>query len=436
MMPSLFKPSDLMKSTLSLLILIATTVPLATVAEPTNIIDLSKPFPIGNVNNLAAKDFEENWVTRDVRRFLVLDNGEVVIDYQRDTVTDDTIYELWSATKSVMSMIIGTILHSDEYDLSLNDTLGDIFTNENDWSEIEDEEEVEFKKNITIFEMLTMTSGLWQVNPISNPFSMISLDPLNPLDPPNTAGINLEESLAFNDWNATYKGEMHYVYTSNILSYVILAVTGMTPMEYASVDIWPSLGIDPNKIQWDQNHQGVEASFSNLKMTARDMAKFAQLYLQKGKSAPDKQLVAEEHVRETITTYAYWDVVWPYGYLWTFSTFDKEKFPNTIGDGAWCGYGLFAQDFCFNYESNRVVAFQRSNSFIGRKEQEDFVRDLAQAAFSANFTFEVTADEEETVEESGAFSRQTTAWGILLLFAPIALACIAASSCVVACVWL
>eukprot|EP00531_Pseudo-nitzschia_arenysensis_P005395 CAMPEP_0116156788 /NCGR_PEP_ID=MMETSP0329-20121206/23011_1 /TAXON_ID=697910 /ORGANISM="Pseudo-nitzschia arenysensis, Strain B593" /LENGTH=277 /DNA_ID=CAMNT_0003653879 /DNA_START=37 /DNA_END=866 /DNA_ORIENTATION=+ len=277
-MPSLFKLSASTKDALSLLLLTATSVPLATVAESTNIIDLSKPFPIGNANNLAAAEFENEWVTRDI------DDGEVVVDYQRNTVSDDTIYELWSATKAVTSMIIGTILYSDEYDLSIDDTLGDIFTNAADWSEIEDEEEVEFKKNITIFEILTMTSGLWQVNPITNPLAMISANPLNPFDPPNTAGVDLAESLAFNEWNATEKGELNYVYTSNILSYVVLAVTGMTPMEYASVDIWPSLGIDPSKIQWDQNFQGVEAAFSNLKMTARDMAKVAQLYLQKGKS--------------------------------------------------------------------------------------------------------------------------------------------------------
>ena len=42
----------------------------------------------------------------------------------------------------------------------MNTTLGEIFVGESDWSEVTDPEELAFKKNITMYEMLTMSSGL------------------------------------------------------------------------------------------------------------------------------------------------------------------------------------------------------------------------------------------------------------------------------------
>jgi len=85
-----------------------------------------------------------------------------------------------------MSMVIGTIISNDEYDLSLDDTLGEIFVDENDWSGMEDQDEVAFKQNITIFELLTMTSGLIE----SHLYTLVSSISLNPL----TGAIDLAHS--------------------------------------------------------------------------------------------------------------------------------------------------------------------------------------------------------------------------------------------------
>jgi len=408
-MPFLLKPS----SVLSLLSLTAASVVPATLAELSapRILDLSEPFLDEYPDNSDAA-FIEQYITRDVRRFLVVDDGEIVMDYQRDTVNDDDIFGIWSATKATMAMIIGTIITSDEYDLSVDDTLGEILTGENDWAAIEDPEELAFKQNITIFELLTMTSGMTQG---AEMVQVVSLNPFSEAaDLANGAGINLRQSLAFHGWNANEKGNHNYLSISNILSYVILAVTGMTPREYTSVDVFPSLGIDNNKIDWRKNFQGVEASLSSLFMTARDMAKVAQLYLQKGKAAPNKQLLPEEFIKETLSHHALWED-WPYGYFWAYQEFNVNIFPNQIGEGMWCAIGGMGQGYCFNYESKRVVAYQRSNTVwdFSNKEMLDA---MVAAAFSADFTFNETAD--PTVEEfveSGASSRSALWW----ILAPI-----------------
>jgi len=395
---------------LSLLSLTAASVVPATLAELSapRILDLSEPFLDEYPDNSDAA-FIEQYITRDVRRFLVVDDGEIVMDYQRDTVNDDDVFRIWSATKATMSMIIGTIIFSDEYDLSLDDTLGELFTGENDWTAIEDPDEIDFKQNITIFELLTQSSGLVMLG--QELTQALSFNPLTgPIDTANGAGVNLRQSLAFHSWNATMKGEFEYLEISNVLSYVIVEVTGMTPLEYVSIDVFPSLGIDTDKIEWEKNHGGVETSLSSLSLTARDMAKIGQLYMQKGLAAPDKRLVSEEYVESSLSEINLGLGLRPHGYMWHFFSFNKTLFPNTIGDGIYCGAGFMGQAFCFNYEAKRIVAYQRSNTVwdIGNW---DLLTEMGEAAFSANFTF------NETIESvaSGALSHSVL-WGPLAKF--------------------
>ena len=409
-------------SGMSLLLLLTAAacvlLPTAVAADSSSprILDLSQDFPIGNIDNTDAASLEK-YLTRDIRRFLVIDDGEIVMDYQRDTVKDDDIYNLWSATKATMTMIIGSIISSDEYDLSVDDTLGDIFSEESDWREVIDPEELEFKKNITIFELLTMTSGLtFGFESLTDGFSP---NPLYPIDFPNAVGINLEESLGTPTYDATLKGTFNYLMCSNILSYVIREVTGMTPMEYVSLDLFPSLGIDVDKIKWNKNLQGVETSLSGLQMTAKDMAKIAQLYLQKGKSAPDKQVVSEEFVNESLTPR---DVIMQgepaiCGYVWWYMEFNKTTLPNSIGDGVWCGSGFMGQGFCFNYESKRVIAYQRSNTVynIGNWFK---IMEFGLSAYDRELTWDIPIE----VEESGAISISVMMRGAVampLLFASL-----------------
>jgi len=407
-MPFCFK-SAFTKGALSLVSLTAISITPGILAESAQILDLSSPFPEGNpINEDAAflTSFITSSLGRDTRRFLVIENGEIVMDYQRDNVYDDEVFEMWSATKATMSMIIGTIMYSDQYNLSFDDTLGAILPAEA-WAGIQDLEELAFKQGITINEMLTMTSGLYQNEDIGLFLQNLG----SPIA--NSAGTNLTNAVAVPLWNTTEKGNFNYMITSNVLSYVIVAVTGMTPFEYCSVDVFPYLGIDPNKIKWSQNNDGVESSFSGLQMTAKDMAKIAQLYLQKGLAAPNKRLLSEAFVQKSFTEQTRNNLFGgddPYGLLWSFMAFNKTEFPTAVGQGIWCGSGFMGQAFCFNYEAKRIVAYQRSNTVwdIGNW---DLLTEMGEAAFSANFTF------NETIESvaSGALSHSVL-WGPLAKF--------------------
>mmetsp|Transcript_8035 Transcript_8035/g.19767 ORF Transcript_8035/g.19767 Transcript_8035/m.19767 type:complete len:418 (-) Transcript_8035:271-1524(-) len=402
--------SLLSKSALSLLLLAGASVAPTALADSPRILDLSQDFPVGDLNNQDAIFFEQ-FLTRDIRRFIVLDDGEVVMNYQRDSVRDDDVYNLWSASKAIMSFFVGTVLFSDQYNLTMNTTLGEIFVGENDWSEVTDPEELAFKKNVTIYEMLTMTSGLTTSIDLTE---VISPNPFNPIDVANGAGINLRQSLAHPGVNATLKGTVNYMPVSNVLSYVIKAVTGMTPMEYISIDILPSLGISPDEIGWDANFAGVQTSFSNMKFTGLQMAKFAQLYLQMGKSSPDKQLIPAEFVEDSLQPWLYTEQFQTdYGYLWLYRPFNTTADPTFPDGGLWCGAGLMGQMLCLNYDTNRVAVLQRSNTVWDIENWFTSAFALLPAAFSSNYTWNVTAN-VTTVEgqpSSGALS--LSVWGAL-----------------------
>ena len=160
--------SLLSKSALSLLLLAGASVAPTALADSPRILDLSQDFPVGDLNNQDAIFFEQ-FLTRDIRRFIVLDDGEVVMNYQRDSVRDDDVYNLWSASKAIMSFFVGTVLFSDQYNLTMNTTLGEIFVGENDWSEVTDLEELAFKKNVTSSYLkkkdLALSGSLMSINP-------------------------------------------------------------------------------------------------------------------------------------------------------------------------------------------------------------------------------------------------------------------------------
>ena len=111
------------------------------------------------VNETAAKD-------PFIRSAIVLEKGKVVAKYIRDDVDENEPHHVWSVTKSWTSLLIGMLIESG--DLSLNETLKDIFDKRgtrksfnvtNAFTDVSDDT-TEFRENVTIEELLTMTSGL------------------------------------------------------------------------------------------------------------------------------------------------------------------------------------------------------------------------------------------------------------------------------------
>ena len=130
--------------------------------HPKSIVDLSKDFvedtAAMTTSPGAAKIVEIASSDPLMRAAVVLENGKVVAKYHRDDVDENTPNQVWSTTKSWMSMLIGILV--DNGVLSIDETLGDIFTDDSVWADVDGDGTVDFRKSIKIKDMLTMTSGL------------------------------------------------------------------------------------------------------------------------------------------------------------------------------------------------------------------------------------------------------------------------------------
>jgi len=90
----------------------------------------------------------------------------------------------------------------------------------------------------------------------------------------------------------------HFLYNtmgSYTLSAIVTKVTGQTTLEYLKPRLFEPLGIE--NPEWGSSSEGYSFGGYGLKLCTEDIAKFGQLYLQKGKWH-GKQLVPEKWVEE------------------------------------------------------------------------------------------------------------------------------------------
>jgi CubicO group peptidase (beta-lactamase class C family) len=143
-----------------------------------------------------------------------------------------------------------------------------------------------------------------------------------------------------------FKPGTHFLYNSPgtyMLSAIVQKVTGMTVLDYLKPRLFEPLGIDnPN---WVMSPQGVSAGAYGLSLRTEDIARFGQLYLQKGKWL-GKQLVPAEWIAEATARQTAngsspnsdWDQ--GYGYQ-----FWRSRHNTYRGDGAFGQYCMIIPEF-------------------------------------------------------------------------------------------
>jgi len=327
----------------------------------TGFVDLSRDFEMQSnhlVNpgsRLLEMDFKK---MKEVRRVTVIENGIVVADYRHHGVTPQDTYNLFSSTKSITSMLIGVLMDQPDIELKVTDTLGDIFKdNHQAWSRLRyiKPEEYDYKKSIRLEEILTMTSGLSSL--IGGVQGLLHMQNISVADAP---GSDLPTSLVAPQYDPAMRGKFNYMPSSNILSYVIKEKSGLSPREFADKFVFPKLGIEHHQMKWDRNTDGIETSYSQLKLTTIHMCKVGQLYLQDGYHSPTSfnPLMSEEWMTASHSKHVFDKVYHWYGYLWCM--YDRKfHHQQTLGD-VWCAPGFNGQMIAMSRETNRVVAISRS----------------------------------------------------------------------------
>lgn len=141
-----------------------------------------------------------------------------------------------------------------------------------------------------------------------------------------------------------------------------------TLAEYVSEKLWDPLGAEDDA-KWLIDGVGMELAAGGLCASARDLAKFGQLFLQKGRWG-DKQIISEEWVSHATTPHAPHLMpgkrddclkAWGYGYLWW-----THEFP--YGDDYFAS-GIYNNYVYVNPSKNLVIAHLGANEdFMSRPE--------------------------------------------------------------------
>jgi hypothetical protein len=98
-----------------------------------------------------------------------------------------------------------------------------------------------------------------------------------------------------------FKPGTHFLYNTSgtyMLSAIVQKATGMTVLDYLKPRLFAPLGIEHPT--WETSPQGVSAGGFGLSIRTEDIARFGQLYLQKGKWQ-GKQIVPEAWVKAATT---------------------------------------------------------------------------------------------------------------------------------------
>lgn len=344
-----------------------------------------------------------------IRTTIVLERGKVVAKYIRDDVDSDDPFHVWSVTKSWMSLLVGILV--DRSLLAVNETLGEIFQDESDWADVTDDT-TDFRKAVTIEEILTMSSGLIM------PFD-------EGRDVETWGGISLSDSLAHP--NIGTKGEFSYLPVNNILSHVVKERTSQTPREYLDTNAMAQLGIGETDYDWLQSPDGIETSFHGIKLTPLQMAKFGQLYLQGGYAAPSN----DQHLSQTERNKARNNVQRIISQSWIDASFtDHSIDPVTTAGygylfwnegGPYCADGLFGQKICIDLNTERVVVQQCDPDFAGilqgNLDQPLQTDPITPIAINATLSFEAEPVDgmSELGDASGAANGQNAVTVLWLL---------------------
>jgi len=242
------------------------------------------------------------------RSLLVVRHGRLVVEEYFNGGARDQSTEVWSVTKSIVSALIGIAIEQG-YIESLDDRMTDYLPDYPEFGEL------------TIRHVLTHTTGLeW-----------------------TEEGDDFVGWIASDDWirNAAGRGRLHEPGTtllyssgnSHFLSALLTAATGMPTGTYAKRHLFEPLGIqferrpvDGRVSSWEDllirapgtwklDASGIEVGAFGLSLTAREMAKFGYLYLNKGRWG-DRRLVPEQWVEESTRDRVLRNSNFGFGYHW------------------------------------------------------------------------------------------------------------------------
>ena len=296
---------------------------------------------------------------------MILKDGEVLYENYWNKNKENSRHIIWSVSKSFLSALVGIAL-----DEGLIDDINDPII-----KYLKDFEGTGYE-GVSIKNLLQMSSGIAFNEDYGDPDSDINR--YARVTATGTSQREFAKTLKNSREPGTYN---HYIsLDSQMLGMLVAEVTNMTVKEYLYEKIWSQIGMQDDAF-YLTDKQEVEMSLGGLNVTLRDMAKFGQLYLNKG-NWNGKQVVPAEWVSNSTVPLGkhvqpnagdqFTSDAWGYGYQWWI--------PGP-GVSDYTAHGIHNQFIYVNPESGVVIAKTSSNfNFI---EERQYTKDAHIAIFRA-----------------------------------------------------
>lgn len=263
----------------------------------------------------------------ETHSLMILRHGKVIAEGWWTPYAPDLPHLLYSLSKSFTSTAVGMAV--DEGKLSVSDKVISFFP---------DDLPSEVNEHLAAMEvrhLLTMSTGQ-------------AVEPIPYHDPTVESWVK-----GFFQVPVVAAPGTHFLYNTcatYMLAAILAKVTGETLVEYLRPRLFAPLGID--NPHWEMSPQGINTGGFGLSVTTEDIAKFGQLYLQKG-MWEGKRLLSEAWVEEATSkqiengnpaTFSDWGQ--GYGY----------QFWRTQTPGGYRGDGAFGQYCIVLPEQEMVIA--------------------------------------------------------------------------------
>ena len=229
--------------------------------------------------------------------FMIVRHGKVIAEAWWSPEAADKPHVLWSLSKSFNSTAVGLAIAEGK--LGLDDPVLKFFPSEAPADPSEN------LKAMRVRDLLSMSCGHDKELKIEN---------------------NAPTAKAFLAQPVAFKPGTHFQYNtygSYMLSVIVTKVTGQTSLEFLKPRLFEPLGIE--NPQWDASPEGPSLGGYGLSVCTEDIAKFGQLYLQKGQWN-GKQLIpaawveqaTSKHVRNDEEGHSKIGIDWTQGYGFQF----------------------------------------------------------------------------------------------------------------------
>jgi len=285
-----------------------------------------------------------------IKACIIQRRDEVTFEYYRNKKAENALHHIHSCSKSITSMLIG-ICMDEGLIPSIHTPIGEYFGK---YLTTEKEKE---KADITIYNLLTMTSGIdwrefgewnyWSPMEFSNDIIKSALE-RDMAEPP---GLTM-------NYNSG---------SSNLLSAIVQIASGMKTADFAKKYLFEPMGIED--FHWYEK-QGINLGANGLKLRPHDMVKLGTLYLHEGQWN-GKPVVPPEWVRESIKPrFMTYEAIGAYGYQW----WSSELSAAGSAVPFYFAMGLFGQ-FIIVVPSSEIVAVFLSENYGETMKPMDYFRE-------------------------------------------------------------